>query len=239
MHYLYVKAPVVADHFGIAKVLPALLFMAGLALLSFAVLPILNYQILVAPRFAQLVKPIADDGATQAVLGQKTNLDMTQASNWFPNAPRLPASSQGGPTRPSQITHYNLSIPKLKIKDAVVEIGGEDLKQSLIHYQGTALPGQFGNAVIFGHSVLPQFFNPKNYLTIFSTLPTLKPKDEILIDFDGVNYKYIIEEMVEVQPNDISVLEQRYDDSYITLITCVPPGTYLRRLVVRARLTAI
>ena len=232
MHYLYVKVPVVVHHFGITKVLPVLLFVAGLALLSFAVLPILNYQILVAPRFAQLVKPIADDGATQAVLGQKANLDMTQAPNWFPTAPRLP-------TRPSQITHYNLSIPKLKIKDAVVEIGGEDLKQSLIHYQGTALPGQFGNAVIFGHSVLPQFFNPKNYLTIFSTLPTLKPKEEILINFDGVNYKYIIEEMVEVQPNDISVLEQRYDDSYITLITCVPPGTYLRRLVVRARLSPI
>lgn len=232
MHYLYIKAPVVAHHFGIAKVLPVLLFMAGLALLSFAVLPILNYQIFVAPQFVQLARPVNDDySSSQTVLGQ-SSLDMTQASNWFPDAPR-------GPAFVSKITHYTLSIPKLKIKDAVVEIGGEDLKKSLIHYQGTALPGQFGNAVIFGHSVLPQFFNPKNYLTIFSTLPTLKPKDEILIDFDGVSYKYTIEEMVEVQPNDISVLEQRYDDSYITLITCVPPGTYLRRLVVRARLNPI
>lgn len=243
MHYLYIKAPVVAHHFGTAKVLPVLLFVAGLVLLSFAVVPILNYQLFVAPRFAQLVKPVADgdslnrarlDSARQVVLGQKANLDMTRASNWFPTAPRM-----DGPARPSQITHYNLSIPKLKIKEAVVEIGGEDLKKSLIHYPGTALPGQFGNAVIFGHSVLPQFFDPKNYLTIFSTLPTLKLKEEVLVDFDGVTYKYVIEEMTEVKPDDISVLEQRYDDSYITLITCVPPGTYLRRLVIRARLAAI
>jgi sortase A len=104
-------------------------------------------------------------------------------------------------------------------------------------YPGTANPGQPGNTVLFGHSVLPQFFNPKNYLTIFSTLPTLKDGDEILVNFDGVNYRYLVEEMVEVSPEDTSVLEQRYDDSYITLITCVPPGTYLRRLIVRGRLT--
>jgi len=42
--------------------------------------------------------------------------------------------------------------------------------------------------------------------------------------------------MVEVEPEDLSILEQRFDDSYLTLVTCVPPGTYLRRLVVRARL---
>jgi sortase A len=98
------------------------------------------------------------------------------------------------------------------------------------------LPGQYGNAVIFGHSVLPQFFNPKDYKTIFSTLPTLKEKDEIFINFDGIEYRYQVTKMVETLPEDISVLEQQYDGEYLSLITCVPPGTYLKRLVVRARL---
>lgn len=235
MHYRYVKALPIG-HSLLAASLPAFLVLFGLFLLSFATVPILAYQFLFSPRFTTLIKPVADDYLTSrsgAVLGAKQgNLDMSKASNWFPAAPRLSS-------RPSKITHYTLSIPKLKINQAIVEIGGEDLGKSLIHYSGTALPGQFGNTVIFGHSVLPQFFNPKNYLTIFSTLPTLKPKDEIFVDFDGVVYKYVIEEMTEVKPNDLSALEQRYDDSYLTLITCVPPGTYLRRLLVKARLTAI
>jgi sortase A len=117
-----------------------------------------------------------------------------------------------------------------------VELGSMDLKKSLIQYPQTALPGQLGNAVVFGHSVLPQFFNPKSYLTIFSTLFRLKIGDEISINFDGVEYKYKVEEMYEVQPTDLSVLEQRYDGKYLTLITCTPPGTYLRRLVVKSRI---
>jgi len=98
------------------------------------------------------------------------------------------------------------------------------------------LPGQYGNTVIFGHSVLPQFFNPKNYKTIFSTLPTLKKGDEILIDFDGVLYRYEVVSLQEVLPENVSVLEQHYNAEYLTLITCVPPGTYLKRLVATARL---
>ena len=108
--------------------------------------------------------------------------------------------------------------------------------ESLIQYPGTALPGQYGNPVVFGHSVLPQFFNPQNYKTIFSTLPTLKEGDEILIDFDGITYRYEVVSLHEVLPENVSVLEQRYNTEYLTLITCVPPGTYLRRLVVTARL---
>jgi len=163
------------------------------------------------------------------VLGEEEAAAFLDIEKWFPTAPKFTPSS-------TKITHYTLSIPKLGIENAVVAIGEIDIKKSLIQYPGTANPGQPGNTVIFGHSVLPQFFNPKNYLTIFSTLPTLKPADEILVNFDGVIYKYRVEEMVEVSPNDISVLEQRYDDSYITLITCVPPGTFFRRLIVRGRL---
>jgi len=46
----------------------------------------------------------------------------------------------------------------------------------------------------------------------------------------------VVEKMIEVSPRDLSILAQRYDDSYLTLITCVPPGTYFKRLIVRARL---
>jgi sortase A len=94
-----------------------------------------------------------------------------------------------------------------------------------------------GNTVIFGHSVLPQFYNPKNYLTIFSTLYKLKQGSILLIDYDNSQYKYVVDEMYEVKPTDLSVLEQRYDQKVLTLITCSPPGTYLRRLIIKASLS--
>lgn len=238
MRYRYVKSPIkdfqtstLSLPAWLPKSLPLLLGIIGLVLIASVIIPIFSYQFLTAPRFSNLVSPLPEENPEMAVLGE-AEVDMSQVSNWFPKAPKLPP-------KPSKITHYSLSIPKLKIEDVVVQIGGEDLKEALIHYQGTAFPGQFGNAVVFGHSVLPQFFNPKNYLTIFSTLPTLKKGDEIFVNFDGVLYKYVIEEMTEVKPDDISILEQRYDDSYLMLITCVPPGTYLKRLAVRARLTRL
>ena len=40
--------------------------------------------------------------------------------------------------------------------------------------------------------------------------------------------------MFEVQPTDLSVLDQQFDGKYLTLITCSPPGTTLRRLVVKS-----
>ena len=229
MHYLYLKKQTHRSTPWITKFLPTIFVICGLLLIGSASLPIFFYKISHSPQFQPLVNPLASEKETKAVLGDNS-LDLTRPANWF-------AQSLNLPPRPSKITHYSLSIPKLKIEDAIVQIGGDDLKKTLVQYEGTAHPGQFGNTVIFGHSVLPQFFNPKNYLTIFSTLPTLKKKDEILIDFDGVSYRYLIFDMVEVEPTDISVLEQHYDDYYLTLVTCVPPGTYFRRLAVKARLT--
>jgi sortase A len=223
------------------KILAGMFVVAGVLFLINAAYPIVSYQLLVSPRFSQsFVSPSSEAAVAQSfgtskssVLGTEIDLvDLTKASNWFPEEKTATFSA----TETSS-SSYTLSIPKLKIYDALVLVGIEDLKKSLIQYPGTAEPGRYGNTVVFGHSVLPQFFNPKNYSTIFSTLPTLKPKDEIFVVHNQIQYKYTIEQMIEVEPNDISILAQRYDDSYLTLITCVPPGTYLRRLIIRARLT--
>lgn len=213
-----------------SRIVSPSLIIGGLILIFFTIWPILSYELLVSPQYrkVELLSPVPK-GLVQG--SQATYpLNLTKASNWFIGAPQFPESP------PSKIRYYNLSIPKLRIEGATVEIAGEDLSKNLIHYKGTALPAKPGNTVIFGHSTLPQLFDPKNYLSIFSTLPTLKKGDEVKIDYDGIVYTYQVEEMFEVKPTDFGVLEQRYDDSYLTLITCVPPGTYLRRLVVKSRL---
>lgn len=225
------------------KALSVIFVALGVLFLINAAYPIVSYQLFVSPRFSRsFVSPTAESAIAQSfgsagnqpsvengVLGQEIDLlDLTKASNWFPQSDVVFDESEA--------SSYTLSIPRLGIKEAWVIVGGEDLKKSLIQFPGTAVPGRFGNSVIFGHSVLPQFFNPKNYMTIFSTLPAMKIKDEINIDYNQIHYRYLTEQMIEVSPNDVSILAQRYDDSYLTLITCVPPGTYLKRLIIRARL---
>lgn len=202
----------------------------GVAILSWALWPIVSFVVVTAPQFSGVVSPIQDTNILSPLVSAASP-DYTNPNIWFPAAPQKKIVSS--------VTAYTLSIPKLSIKDAYVIISGDDLNRSLIHYGGTGLPGQYGTAVIFGHSVLPQFYNPANYKSIFSTLPTLKIGDEIFVRFDGVEYRYIVYEMLVTEANDLTPLVQRFDDSYVTLITCVPPGTYWKRLNVRARLVKI
>ena len=88
---------------------------------------------------------------------------------------------------------------------------------------------------------MPIFYNPKDYLSIFSLLPTLKKGDEIFVEYDGISFKYEVETMFEVLPTDLKVLDQDTTDSFLTLVTCVPPGDPRKpkRLIVRARVVPL
>ncbi len=202
----------------------------GLGLLIYVFVPILLYE-LNSSGTAKYLSPIPEGEVWAA---SSESVDFTKAKNWFPDF--HPADGN----KPA-IEYYSLSIPSLKIESASVRIGGEDLNESLVQYPGTALPGKKGNAVVFGHSILPQFFNPKDYLTIFSTLPEIKKGDEIIINYDGITYTYRVEDKFEVLPSDIQILEQNISDSYLSLVTCVPPGHPLRpkRLIVRAKIVPV
>lgn len=254
MGYIYIKQDQTAKiRLPLPAIKPALdkktrqifagvLFAFGLFLFSSAILPILQFQLEYATRFGQIKSPLSAKFYNESgnILGELAATDYTQLSNWFVSDNRSDSATiSKPPLSASNSTAYKLSIPKLKINDAEVLVGSMDLKKSLIQYPQTALPGQLGNGVVFGHSVLPQFFNPKSYLTIFSTLYRLKLGDEVFIEYDNIRYKYLVEEMYEVSPTDLSVLEQRFDGRYFTLITCSPPGTYLRRLVIKTRIVNI
>lgn len=159
--------------------------------------------------------------------------DFTQASLWFPSRGQKNDSSN------FNIKDYYISIPKLNITRAHVVVGGEDLSKNLVHYLPKTMPGEYGNVAIFGHSTLPQLYNEKDYKTIFTYLPSLEKGDKIMVQVGDLQYEYEVTDMYVVSPEKISVLDQTYDASYITLITCVPPGTYWKRLVVRSKLVQL
>lgn len=203
----------------------------GLGILAYVLSPIISYEYRAARDYPKLLNPVIEK--EEGSLGSlQEDSDFTKASNWFPGAKKNDEFEASG------VTFYTISIPRLKIDNATVGVGGEDLSKSLIQYPGTALPGRNGNTVVFGHSILPQFFNPKDYLAIFSTLPQLKKGDEITINYDGITYLYRVEILFEVLPTDLDVLDQEFSEPYISLVTCVPPGHPLkpRRLIVRAKI---
>ncbi len=134
---------------------------------------------------------------------------------------------------------FYLSIPELGIERAEVETNSVEARpdERLGHYQGSALPGEPGNTFIYGHSVLPMFFNPENYKTIFSTLNQLEPGDQILVEYGGENYIYEAERLQVVKPEEVNPLFiPRSGSSYLTLMTCDPPGLKTKRLLVIAKL---
>ena len=159
--------------------------------------------------------------------------DFTQANLWFPSQREVNI------VKTIDVKEYELSIPKLNINNAIVKVGNEDLSKYLVHYLPQSLPGEYGNIVIFGHSTLPQMYNVKDYKTIFTYLPSLEKGDKIILIMNDLEYEYEVYDLVVVNPDQVSVLEPRNDAPYITLITCVPPGTYWKRLVVRAKLSQL
>ena len=135
---------------------------------------------------------------------------------------------------------FYITIPKLRIKDAKVETNASHLKpdNALGHYPGSALPDKPGNSFIFGHSVLPVFYNPKNYKTIFSTLSTLQKGDRFSVKYNNKVYEYEVESKVELKPelvDPLAEIKPKYlNESTMILMTCSPAGTKLRRLLVNA-----
>lgn len=199
---------------------------SGILIILWVLFPIILFELYYAPKFGTILAPIAQADVKTAVAG----VDYTKVNVWYPAAQKVI-------NMPANIASYTLSIPTLGINNANVIVGGNDLTKSLIHFTGP-LPGNLGNPVILGHSTILWFYNPANYKSIFSKLPDLEKGDEIIINSDQVQYTYKVFEMKVTSPSDLLVLSQTVDDYYLTLITCVPQGTYLRRFIVKAKIVA-
>lgn len=206
------------------KILSIILIVIGFGLVGGVTLPIgLSYLT------GQSQEPLILIDPTETVRAAEEQL--TAADTWFVGQPASKATKSA-----KKISYYKLSIPKVGITNVSVEIDGNDLKKNAIQYPGTAIPGSYGNTVIFGHSTLPQLYKTGDPVSIFNPLVKVKPGDEVTINYDGVTYRYRITETKIVKPTQIDVLAQRFDKFQLTLITCTPLGTYLNRFVALAEL---
>ncbi|MBI3335943.1 sortase [Candidatus Peregrinibacteria bacterium] len=108
------------------------------------------------------------------------------------------------------------------------------LEDGVVHYPGTARPGQAGNFFLTGHSSYYPWATGA-FKSVFARLPELTVGDEYWVYYGGDRHRYIIREKNEVRPSMVSVLDQPTDKRLSTLMTCTPVGTTLRRLVLKAQ----
>lgn len=214
----------------------------GIFVMAYIFFPVISFQIFISPALSLVplaipipqTKLLTPSVIRQLITSQTSllsNTDYTHASSWFPN--------YVVPLGKPRISFYQLSIPRLSIKRANVSAVDDDLASHLVNFQGTCVPPDKGNCVIFGHSTLPPLYNPRDYKTIFANIQNLKIGDTIIVHIAEVDYIYKIFDMSVVSPDNTSVLSQIMDDSYLTIITCTPPGTVWYRLVIKARLEKI
>lgn len=217
------------------RLISILLFIIGSLIISYVLFPLISWQIYFESAFASqnITSSIPRANIVDLAKNSIDETDYTRAENWFPKFNPTATSGQ------AQIPSYTISIPSIKIENAEVSTVDTDLTKHLVNYQGTGIPGKNGNAVIFGHSTLPQLFNAKNYKTIFANAYKLKNGDSIYVLLNGVTYTYKIFKTIVVDPSDTSALAQDYNNSHVTLVTCTPPGTIWKRLIVKARLQKI
>jgi LPXTG-site transpeptidase (sortase) family protein len=128
-----------------------------------------------------------------------------------------------GPARRLVIPKIGLDTP---VKEVTVNLGNWQVADFVAgHHHGTAMPGQPGNMVLAGHRDIRG--------SIFLRLNELQKGDEFRVITDSASYRYVVTEVKEVAPNEISVLTPTIDAT-ATLITCTPVGLATRRLILKA-----
>jgi sortase A len=120
-----------------------------------------------------------------------------------------------------------IELTRIGVTAMILE-GTDDrtLRRAVGHIPGTPLPGQPGNVAIAGHRD-----------TFFRALRNVRQDDEItLMTLEG-SYRYRVDSISVVGPEDTRVLDNSGGD-ILTLVTCYPfyfVGPAPRRFIVRAQ----
>lgn len=205
-----------------SKIYPTLLFVVGLVLLTTQV----AIPAILIKRNDEVNAPV-----TSSVLGIASGFREFE----FTELQETPAPDDSTSSVPNV---FYLTVPKLGIENALVETNSPSLNPDsmLGHYNGSALPGEVGNTFIYGHSVLRWFYNPNNYKAIFSTIDTLDIGDIFYISYNNEEIKYKVNKIQYLDPKEVNPLAdispKFLNESTTTLMTCAPPGTKIKRLLV-------
>lgn len=137
--------------------------------------------------------------------------------------------------------NFSVVIPKIGANAKVlanISPADEDeylaaLKKGVAHAAGTAFPGEGGHIFLFAHST-DYIWNVGTYNAIFYLLYKLEKGDEVDLFYKGQRYLYRVLDKRIVDPSQVEYLTRKTNREFLTLQTCWPPGTTLKRLLIFA-----
>lgn len=132
------------------------------------------------------------------------------------------------------IPSINVDVPVIwNVEPSQVD---DKLLEGAVQYNSSALPNQTnGNVFITAHSS-NYWWIKSPYNNAFTLLTDLKTNDKIILTYQKIKYVYQVYDQFVVSPSQADVTNTIGGKSTLTLMTCVPIGTNLNRLIVRSEL---
>jgi len=136
---------------------------------------------------------------------------------------------------------FSLVVPKIQATAPIIknvnpfdsDVYQRALTKGIAHAQGTDFPGEENNIFLFSHSS-EDFYEASRYNSIFYLLHRLTKDDKIIIYYQGKKHTYQVTKKQIVSPEAVQYLQETGSE-YLRLMTCWPPGTTLKRLLITAR----
>ncbi len=168
--------------------------------------------------------------------------------DWSTSAPS--ASKPSTPANPGHTITKGfalMTIPRLGaswlepvIEPANTIISADELAEGVVHYKGTAMPGQIGNFAVAGHR--------KTHGQPFFLMNEMRPGDKIIVETQTDFYTYVVDNdpnSTIVKPTDVWVIEPvpghpetKPTQALITLTTCNPWWNSSMRMIVFGHLVS-
>ena len=165
--------------------------------------------------------------------GVKYSLD---ANHQFPESGLRPMSPVD--------TEFGLVIPIINLNAEIFpevdpnnpELYLPILRKGVAHAKGSAYPDEeVGNVFLFAHST-DAFYNVAHYNAVFFLIGKLDKGDEVNVFYKNKRYQYEVIEKAVVAPEALGdYVRQHIGVKTLTLQTCYPPGTTLKRLLIIAK----
>ena len=122
-----------------------------------------------------------------------------------------------------------IEIESVNLKNVIVEsTANAYLKYHVCHFEESAMPGEYGNFALAGHS------STYYYNQVFNEVHKVKVGDKIKITTVNDEFIYTIIDTKVVESDEIEVLNQDMSKKEITLVTCTNGGK--QRFIVKGEI---
>lgn len=138
-------------------------------------------------------------------------------------------------------TQFGLVIPKINANASIIKDVDPNnqkeyqiaLSKGIAHALGSSYPNQSGNMFLFSHSA-GNFWEANRFNGIFYLLNKLEADDKIYVYYKDKKYEYMVTKKKVVDPGQVEFTSKSYNTNSLVLMTCWPPGTTLKRVIVEA-----